>query len=124
MSGPRILVIDDDVELCNILTVNLNLLGYDCISSTVATEAIEILKNKEFDLVICDYVMPVMNGMELFEKISSLTNTLPPFLFYSGLIDVPFSEPYPRGIIGFLPKPFILEAFIEILPENLRPVEC
>lgn len=124
MKDVRVLVIDDDVELCNILAQNLNLLGYICSKATHPLDAIEILMNEKFDLVICDFVMPVMNGLELFQKVSGATKALPPFLFYSGLIEAPLFEPYPAGIIGFLSKPFKIEEFIDILPEELRPVEA
>lgn len=106
-SKRSILLIDDEVEILNVLTLNFEFCGYECFvaGSTAAGE--DILKSRNIDLVICDVIMPTEGGLEFLERLNkSSTLNLPPFLFCSGVSDVPFSEPYPSGVIGFMFKPF------------------
>ncbi len=65
MNKKKILVIDDEIELCSILERLFSKSGYDVKSACGVTEAIELLKNEEFDLVVCDYVMPEVSGYDV-----------------------------------------------------------
>ena len=62
MNKGKILVIDDEIEICSILERLFSKSGYDVKSACGGTEAIVLLKNEEFDLVVCDYVMPEVSG--------------------------------------------------------------
>lgn len=67
---PRILLVDDDKDMCDsladVLTIDSN---YVAEYSTKPLEALEMVKKKHFDLIILDYKMPEMNGLELMKKI-------------------------------------------------------
>jgi DNA-binding response OmpR family regulator len=65
MSKGKILVIDDEIDICVILDRFLSKKGYDVRSAYSGTEAIELLKNEEFDLVLSDYVMPKVSGYDV-----------------------------------------------------------
>ncbi|MDD4956916.1 MAG: response regulator [Candidatus Omnitrophica bacterium] len=69
----KILLVDDDQDMCSSLSDVLSFeTGYKVLYSTVPMEALEILKKEEFSLVIIDYKMPEMNGLELLNKIKSI----------------------------------------------------
>ncbi len=61
----KILVIDDEIEICNVLERFFCKRGYDVRSAYSGTEAIALLKNEEFDLVLSDYVMPEVSGYDV-----------------------------------------------------------
>ncbi len=62
MNKGKILVIDDEIEICSILERLFSKSGYDVKSACGGAEAIVLLKNEEFDLVVCDYIMPEVSG--------------------------------------------------------------
>lgn len=61
----KVLVVDDDTRICKILKEFLSRKGFNATEVHGGTEAIESLKNEEFDLVLCDYVMPGVTGYDV-----------------------------------------------------------
>lgn len=123
-NSPIVLIVDDEIDLVRILSLNLTMLGFNCVASGNAEEAILYIKNHKVDLIVCDVVMPGMSGIELFWYLKNLMDKLPPFLFYSGLIEFPLKEPFPEGVLGFLQKPFVISALLKKLPEQLMTTEA
>ena len=79
----KILVVDDDQDIVEILRYNLNLNGYDVKSAFNGIEAIKKAKLFIPDIILLDVMMPVMDGIEACTKIKiipSLTNTIIIFL--------------------------------------------
>ena len=65
----RILIIDDEIYIKNIISFNLKREGYDVLIAEDAMDAEHMFENGEkFDLIITDLMMPVMNGIELLMK--------------------------------------------------------
>ena len=80
---PKILVVDDDQDIVEILRYNLSLNGYDVKSAVNGKEAIKKAKLFIPDIILLDVMMPVMDGIEACSKIKiipSLTNTIIIFL--------------------------------------------
>lgn len=61
----KILIVEDDESIREIMTELLTHEGYDCTSATDGLEATEIFKKSQFDVLISDFRMPRMNGAEL-----------------------------------------------------------
>ena len=81
--APKILVVDDDQDIVEILRYNLSLNGYDVKSAVNGKEAIKKAKLFIPDIILLDVMMPVMDGVEACSKIKiipSLTNTIIIFL--------------------------------------------
>jgi PAS domain S-box-containing protein len=68
----RILVIDDEEEICSILERFFSRNGHKVKSFMNCAEAIKILKSEEFDLVLCDLVMPDLTGHDVIEVMDKL----------------------------------------------------
>ncbi len=68
----RILVIDDEKEICSILEKYFTINGHKVKSFTNCAEAIKILKSEEFDLVLCDLIMPDLTGHDVIEIVDKL----------------------------------------------------
>jgi len=72
MNKGKILVVDDKIEMCRILKDFLSERGFDVKSAHGGAEAIELLKNEEFGLVLCDYIMPGVTGYDVVMFLSAL----------------------------------------------------
>ncbi|MGR3301700.1 MAG: response regulator [Candidatus Scalindua sp.] len=68
----RILVIDDEEEICSILERFFTKDGHKVKSFMSCAEALKILKSEEFDLVLCDLVMPDLTGHDVIEFLDKL----------------------------------------------------
>ncbi|MDH5560390.1 MAG: response regulator [Deltaproteobacteria bacterium] len=73
----RILVIDDEVNICELLSLEFTDLGYEVSTANSAFNGLLSLKKQAVDLVILDIKMPGMDGIEALEKIISTQNNLP-----------------------------------------------
>jgi PAS domain S-box-containing protein len=78
----KILVVDDEAFILEIMRELLETLGYDVDIAESGNKAIELLHQhpNKYDLVITDQVMPKMTGMQLFKKINSLRPGMPVIL--------------------------------------------
>jgi PAS domain S-box-containing protein len=82
----RILIVDDDQKVSDLLTELLELEGYDVVSAENGGSALERLTSFEPDVVISDVVMPVIDGLELCRHIKKDPRTAQvPVLLISGL---------------------------------------
>ncbi|MDQ7783441.1 MAG: response regulator [Desulfomonilaceae bacterium] len=68
----RILVVDDDPNICRLIALSLAREGHKCSMAYSGEEATEILENEDFDLVITDLVMPGMSGIDLLNIVTRL----------------------------------------------------
>jgi two-component system, probable response regulator PhcQ len=65
MTSPRrILIVDDEINICNALRRSLRKEGYDILVANEPAQALEILKTEKVDLVLSDHLMPNMTGLE------------------------------------------------------------
>lgn len=66
---PRILIIDDEPNVCHVLGAALERGGYDVAICTRANDALGIMRRAHFDLALVDIVMPDKEGLELISEI-------------------------------------------------------
>jgi len=66
----RILIVDDDSDIRLILRSALESYGYHCDEASNGLEALEKIEAEEFALILLDYSMPVMNGLEVIRRLS------------------------------------------------------
>ena len=77
MSRKRILFIDDDHELLSVLNEIFSA-DYDCASFTNAPDALSEIRSSElsFDCIVCDLMMPGMNGLQFYEELKNIQPSL------------------------------------------------
>lgn len=73
----RLLIIDDDKNMRELLGLEFKDHGYDVVTAENAFEGMRILKDENVNLVILDIKMPGMDGIEALEKIVSIQRDLP-----------------------------------------------
>jgi len=114
---PTILVVDDEKMVRDITQAFLALNGYEVRTAADGREALDMLLNHHYDVVITDLHMPLMGGMELLEKISHLKAD-PVTIVLTGRAGAAADcrpEPYAR-----LCKPFSHNQLIEVVQEGLK----
>ncbi len=106
----RILIVDDDPKICQIIRTFLERSG--AFANIVTAESVSIallkIRNEEFDLIIVDYQMPNKLGTHLIELVNnSLMSKKPRFLLISGYLDQQaMGMALQLGIRHVLVKPF------------------
>jgi CheY-like chemotaxis protein len=71
VASPRILVVDDEVCIADLLSEMLRILGYTPTACNSPLTALELLASQEFDVVLSDFRMPHLNGDEFFRRVVS-----------------------------------------------------
>lgn len=72
MDKQRILVVDDERDLCDILLYNLTAAGYEAVAAGSAEEALDLINSKErYDLLLLDVMMPGLSGFELARRLKA-----------------------------------------------------
>lgn len=61
----RILVVEDDIAICELLEMNFSIAGYNCDVAVDGRQALELIKKKSFDLAVLDIMLPELDGFEL-----------------------------------------------------------
>ena len=101
----RILVVDDQKEILDILNILLSGEGYEVIQAENGKKALDSLKRMEFDLIILDVMMPQFNGYQTCIEIRKISNV--PILFLSAKSqNSDKTLGYSSGGDDYLSKPF------------------
>lgn len=101
----KILMIEDDLELAEILTEYLEQFGYEIETEDDPFKALSILKLKPYDLVILDLTLPGMDGLEVCEAIRERQDI--PIIISSARSDVTDKvNALELGADDYLPKPY------------------
>jgi CheY-like chemotaxis protein len=80
-----ILLIDDEPDLLDNLSLTLEMAGYQTLTATDGIEAIKVLKNQPVGLILSDISMPCMDGYQLHDKIRENPEWVDiPFIFLTG----------------------------------------
>ncbi len=116
----KILAIDDDILVRDSLKRLLSQYGY--LAKTVASgsEAIALLKSEDFDLIISDFRMPEMNGIETLTRIKKIRRSIPQILL-TGYADEQLEiQAKKAGIRQVVSKPFDLAQFNKMIEQTLN----
>ena len=108
----KILIVEDDKQLNDSVCSYFEANGYATQSAYNGIEALEILGKQQFDLVISDIMMPMLDGFSLVEKIRK-TNSQTPIIFMTARDDK-FSKQlgYKIGIDDYVVKPFDIDELV------------
>ncbi len=68
----RILIVDDEKPICDLIDINLSAAGYHCKAVQDGLEAIDLIEREQFDLVLLDIMLPGADGYDIMEYIRPL----------------------------------------------------
>ena len=135
MAKQRILIVDDEEDICMILSYSLQKAGYEVLVAHSAEEALanyELrIKNYEVDLILLDIMMGEMSGLEMAEKLrSDIGNResgigIPPIIFLTALSDEDtVLQGFKLGADDYISKPFRIAEVLARVAAVLRRTEA
>ena len=83
---PKILLIDDEPDILHVVSLLLRTEGFHVETAETGEEALKLLAQNTYALVVSDYLMPIMNGIELLKQVRGKKDYTP-FIFFSGNAD-------------------------------------
>lgn len=103
-----ILIVDDESHILHVLDLKLSNAGFNVVTAEDGEEAFEIAIDKTPDLVITDYQMPVMNGLELSQKLreNDSTSSTPILMLTARGANLAEGDIDETNIAAVLSKPF------------------
>ena len=75
MTDKKVLVVDDEIHIVHVVAIKLRNNGYEVISADNGAEAFELACDEKPDVIVTDFQMPVMTGLELVEKLRQCEQT-------------------------------------------------
>jgi len=103
---PRILIVDDEERMANVVAMALRRGGFDCECCASGEEALRALAERPVDAVVTDRKMPGMDGLELLARIHERSPDLP-VIMLTAYGDVPSAVQAMRaGAFDYVSKPF------------------
>jgi len=98
-----VLVVDDHPKVLRFIEIDLKLRGFDVITTTSGSEALELVKSAKPDIMLLDIIMPGMDGFELLKKLRLFTQ-LPVIAFSASPGN--YHDAMRVGANDFMSKPF------------------
>lgn len=112
---PRVLVCDDEASFLRLLEINLKRAGFDVLTASDGSDALQLALEGKPDLIVVDLLMPRMDGIELVRRIreeSSIANT-PVIVLTAHAFDEDHQKATDAGANEVLAKPVDLPTLIE-----------
>ncbi|HZS44628.1 MAG TPA: response regulator [Blastocatellia bacterium] len=117
---PAILIVDDNFDLREALCLLLNSDGYQTASANTFSEAIELIKQRKFDLYLLDTWLPDGSGIDLCQRIR-VQNEKAPIVFYSGDgFEKNRIMAMDAGAKAFILKPATIDELEEVISDLVR----
>ena len=114
----RILLVDDEIDICMVYQIVLQDAGYECVSYTDPVKALEEFRSNYYNLILLDIKMPVLNGFDLCKKIREVDKAVHIiFITASEAYYEKFrSQHFPElGKINYIQKPIGNEELVQIV---------
>jgi len=115
----RILVIDDNLAVVDILVTMLAEEGYEVSSAVTSDEGLKLFIQSRPDLVLLDIALPGMNGIEMLKRIRSIAPTAW-MVMVSGVDPMRAREALELGALACVDKPFDLAALKAVVAMVLQ----
>ena len=117
-----VLVVDDEEHIRNILEYNLRLEGFEVYLAENGRTAIEHARQKKPDVILLDWMMPEMDGLEVLSELKGdkTTEHIPVFMLTAKGMSSDVGKALLRGADDYIVKPFEPEELGEIVRRKLE----
>jgi two-component system response regulator HydG len=117
---PRIMIVDDDENLCRTLSLVLDRKGYDVTVAHSGPEAIQKARDQSFTMIFMDIKMPGMNGVEAFEEIRKIRSDAVVTMMTAYAVEGMVEKALYMGAQGVLYKPVDLQKVMNAIEAVFR----
>jgi DNA-binding NtrC family response regulator len=115
--NPKVLLVDDEEKFLEVLSQRLGARGVDAVTASSGEEALVKIKNKNFDVIILDVMMPGLGGIETLKRIKKENPELQIIMLTGkGTVDKAV-EAMKEGAIEFIEKPADINQLMEKIGE-------
>lgn len=104
MRKKKILIVDDETGFLEIMTQRIESWGYKVITASNSKEAMDAFRNKKPDVIILDYLMPDIDGVQLLTKIRAIDMKIPVIMFTAKPEADTIEETAKLNVLAFIPK--------------------
>jgi DNA-binding response OmpR family regulator len=112
-----LLIIDDERRFADMLAKRLNLRGCECEVCYSGREALDVLKRKNFSLVILDLHLPDLYGSEVLSRIKKINAQIPVIILTAHGTQKDRQECMQKGAHDFMQKPLVIEKLMATLAQ-------
>jgi len=122
---PKVLLVEDDEELAEVLKHTLGSRGFTVQSATNGQQALELLRVNQYDVIVLDWMIPELSGIDLCRRLRSAGNKSPILMLTARTSDDDTEAGLDAGADDYLTKPFenkVLAARLRALLR--RPPVC
>ena len=108
MEQKKVLIVDDEIHIVHVVAIKLRNNGYEVVSANNGAEAYELACEVNPDIIVTDYQMPVMTGMELVEQLrkNEQTKNIPVIMLTARSFAISKEQQEHLMISECLSKPF------------------
>ncbi|WP_455196592.1 sigma 54-interacting transcriptional regulator [Kaarinaea lacus] len=119
MANPKVLVVDDDPGILQLISIRLEAMGYNVTAVESAEKALASMSVVRPDIVVTDLRMEGMDGLALFDAIHESNPALPVIILTAHGTIPEAVDATKRGVFSFLSKPFDGKALVEHINKAL-----
>ena len=129
MSEKKVLVVDDEIHIVHVVAIKLRNNGFEVITANNGEEAFELAQQENPDIIVTDYQMPVMSGLELVKELreNEITKSIPVILLTARSFAISEEEQNDLQISTCLSKPFspreLLGDIEDVLEEKQKLIQ-
>ena len=120
----RILVVEDDRDISNLLALNLRGLGYEVSLAASGTEGLEQAQARRFDLIVLDLRLPGIDGVEVCRRLRQRTDYTPILMLTARSTELDRVLGLEVGADDYLTKPFSVPELLARVKALFRRVEA
>ena len=108
MTDKKVLVVDDEIHIVHVVAIKLRNNGYEVVTADNGAQAFELACKENPDIIVTDFQMPIMTGLELVEKLrgNEATKDVPVIMLTARSFAISKEQQEDLQISGCLSKPF------------------
>ena len=116
----RILIIDDDMDMCSLLSRFLQRKGFEAAVAHNGNKGIAAFKENEFDIVLCDFRLGDMEGREVLKQIKAINPSII-VIIITGYSDIKTAvDVIKHGAYDYITKPLIPDEVLNVINKSLQ----
>jgi len=121
---PKILIVDDELNMRLVLSAMLKKEGYGVLSASDGIEALELMKKEAVDVIVTDLKMPRLDGMGLLEHVVNHYPSLPVIIITAHGTVATAVDALKKGAFDYITKPFEQDDLKNVIQKAVRTRSC